>query len=200
MPADNPRAFGSGDRDADFSDRPAQRSLGRERPVGISILALLHIAGGIVLGIMQLVLLANLDKLEPLRTIGIPPVLLMIGIAFLALLGTAAGFGMWRGAKWGWWLGAFYYVYSMARNATALVAIAELADDAAGGSRGPGYYYVKHGGRILVHFLILLYFFKENVLGYFGLDDISKPRAISVLVGVCLAIIGIVNAIAWFSS
>jgi hypothetical protein len=183
------------------SSSAAHRGTGSDRPLGISILAVLHIVGGIILGVMQLVLLGKLNEIEaPLRSIGIPPVLLVIGVGFLALLGTAAGVGMWTGKKWGWWLGAFYYVYSITRNATALVTVAELANEIASDGRGPGYYYVKHTGRIAVSLLILLYFFKENVLHFFGLEDISKSKAISLMIGICVAISGLATAYAWLAS
>jgi hypothetical protein len=173
----------------------------RQRPLGISILAILHFGGGILLGALQFPLLANFDELQgPLRTVGLAPVLLVIGVGFLALLAIAAGVGMWLGRKWGWWLGTFYYVYAIARNAAALVTVANMADELAAGPHGPGYYYVKHAGRIVVHLLILLYFFKGNVLHYFGLEKLSKWKSISALVGVCLAIVGVFTVVAWFAS
>lgn len=168
----------------------------RQRPLGISILAILHLAGGVLLCALQIPLLAAVGELQdPLRAAGVPPILLVLGMLFLAVLGITAGVGMWLGKQWGWWFGAFYYVYGVARNAPALGTVAELADDLPEGARGPGYYYAKHGMRILVHLLILLYFFKGNVLAYFGLEEQSKWKAVSALVAACLAVAGVATAI-----
>jgi len=170
----------------------------RGRPVGIAVLAVLHFGGGILLGAMQLFMLPKLDEFEePLRSAGLSPLLLLIGITFLALLGIAAAIGMWFGRKWGWWLATFYYVYAMARNIWALVLIARLHDDLGNGGRGPEDYYFKHLGRIVVHALILVYFFRANVLSYFGLERLSKWTAMTVLVWACLVVCGMVAVIGW---
>jgi hypothetical protein len=171
------------------------------RPVGISILAVLHFIGGILLFGSQFLLFANLQAMEEsLRAIGIPPVLLIIGVMFLAVLAIASGVGMWMGAKWGWWLASFYYVYSIFRNGSALLTVVAMADQLEGGSRGPEYYMIKHGVRIIVHFLLFLYFFKGNVLEFFGLETLSKPKAIGVLVGICIAITAAISAIGLMSN
>lgn len=179
----------------DSADRPGAS---RQRPLGISILAILNFVGGILIGAMQLSVLTRLGDLqESLRVVGLSPILVVIGATFLAALGVAAGVGMWLGRTWGWWLGAFYNVYGIARNTSALITVARLADELDGGARGPGFYLVRHGGRIVIHALILLYFFKGNVLHYFGLDGLPKWKALSALVGACLMISGIVSTFAW---
>lgn len=171
------------------------------RPGGISILAVLHFIGGILLFGTQFLLFANLQAMEEsLHAIGIPPVLLIIGVMFLAVLAIASGVGMWMGAKWGWWLASFYYVYSIFREGSALPTVVAMANQLEGGSRGPEYYIIKHGVRIIVHFLLFLYFFKGNVLEFFGLETLSKPKAIGVLVGICIAITAAISAIGLVSS
>ena len=102
------------------------------RPVGVTILAVLQFIGGVGLFAVQFVLFANLQAAgEPLRAIGIPPVLLMVGIMFLSVLNIASAIGMW---------------------------------------------------------LILLYFFRGNVLEFFHLRNVNKAKAIGILVAICLAI------------
>jgi hypothetical protein len=84
---------------------------------------------------------------------------------FLAILAIASGVGMWTGAKWGWYLGSFYYMYSVIRCIFAIVNVYLLfdqlpADEVTAMSRGPAYHYFKFGGRAVIHALIFLYFFK----------------------------------------
>ena len=167
-----------------------------DRPVGVSILALLHLLGGIFFLGAQVLLIANLQAVEDsLRSIGVPPVLLIVGAMFLAILTIASGIGMWLGTKWGWWFAAFYYVYGIFRNGSALFTVITMADQLEGGSHGPEYYMVRHGGRIVIHFLLFLYFFKGNVLKFFGLEALSKAKAVSILVGLCVAITVGISAI-----
>lgn len=80
-------------------------------PRGVSILACLHLIGGVVLLGLQIFLALNMDQWSAnLNEVGIPPTLLIIGMMIIAVVGIAAGIGMWRGKAWGWWCGAFYYV------------------------------------------------------------------------------------------
>lgn len=159
------------------------------RPLGVSILAVLHFFGGIVLFGSQFYLFANLQSMEQsLRSIGVSPVLLVVSATFLAVLAIASGVGMWVGAKWGWWCALFYYVYSIIRNSSALLAVVAMADELEGGTRGPEYYMIRHGGRIIVSALLFLYFFKGNVLAFFDLETLSKPKAIGIVVGMGIAI------------
>ncbi len=51
-----------------------------------------------------------------------------------------------------------------------------MADQLEGDSRGPEYYMTKHGVRIIVHLLLFLYFFNGNVLAFFGMEALNKPR------------------------
>jgi hypothetical protein len=177
------------------------RGIPTSRPVGVSILAVLHLVGGVLLFGAQFLLFSNLEAMEdPLRSIGIPPVLLIIGVMFLAILAIASSVGMWMGTKWGWWLAAFYYVYSVFRNGSALFTVVAMADQLEGASRGPEYYMVKHGARIVIHILLFLYFFKGNVLEFFGLEALSKANAAGILVGVCIAITVAMSAIGMISN
>lgn len=173
----------------------------KDRPTGVTILAVLHLIGGVLLLFGQVVLLANLDRVsQGLDAVGIPPALLVMGVMLLAGIALVSGIGMWLGTRWGWWCAAFYYVYSVARHANAFVMVSDLADGLEGGSRGPGYYYAKFGGRVVIHLLLLLYFFKDNVVEYFEVQDQHKGKAIGILIGVTAAIFGIASGISALSS
>lgn len=148
----------------------------RTRPKVVSILAVLHILSGVAL----LVMIAGFGRqLGAIGSMwGTSPLFAQLSMLFLGVLTLAAGVGMWRGAAWGWWLAAFYYVYAIYRNANALLLISGMADQLVGEARGPGYYYVKHVGRVVTHSLVLFYLFRESVLAYFGLDQLAKGRAL----------------------
>ena len=180
----------------------------RKRPTGVSILAFLAILGAVVITIISaLAIFAVIqgdDRVrqasEAMAQIGIPPYFMAAGILFLLALGWASGIGMWIGAKWGWHLGAFWYAYAIARNIGALLTIygsAEMfeAEMSSSSSRGPEYYYIKHSGRLLISFLIYLYFFKDNVREYFGLENASKWNAVAAHFGICAALFIVGTAI-----
>ncbi|MEQ8788655.1 MAG: hypothetical protein RIC55_20260 [Pirellulaceae bacterium] len=186
MMNDNPYRSPTAETPPPNSDR---QRITVNRPIGVTILAVLHLLGGALLFVSQFLLLANLDTLdESFQAIGISPVLVLGGLMLLACLATASGVGMWIGAKWGWWLASFYYVYSVFRNASAMMTIVAMTNSLAAIGLGPEEYLLKHAGRMLIHFLLLLYFFKSNVLYYFGLEQFNKAKAIGILVGICLGI------------
>lgn len=180
----------------------------RKRPVGIVVLSVLHITGGILGGLIVLALMIRFagDKElnRALDESGIPPALLIVGIIVLFSLAIASGFGMWRGAKWGWYLGSFYYLYGIARNLNALLMVVMLmsqlpAEELDAGGRGPGYYLVKHGVRSIIYLLIYLYFFKSNVRAFFDLSEQKKWKPVVVEVAICAVFWSISSLIAFLS-
>jgi hypothetical protein len=178
------------------------------RPIGITILSILHGLGGVVLVIVTLTLLNAVgddERFEKmLAQIGIPAPLLVAGILYLAVLATASAVGMWMGAKWGWHLGAFYYVYSIVRNTAAIIQVNGLYDafamePSAQMTHGAGYYYAKFGVRAFISVLIYLYFYKQNVRAYFGLEHHRKWPAIAIHLFLCIDIMLAVTAWSKFS-
>jgi hypothetical protein len=160
-----------------------------DRPIGVSILAVLHLIGGVVLLGAQVVLLGKLDEVSAIMDeVGIPPAALVFALLLLTGIVLASGIGMWLGARWGWWCAAFYYVYSVARSINALFSISDFADVLESESRGPGYYYFKFSVGAFIHALLLLYFFKSNVIEYFDMEDVHKGKAIGILVAATAAV------------
>jgi hypothetical protein len=106
-----------------LSDRARQRSA--QRPFGLLVLAVLHVVGGIVLIVLLalygITLRAAVAALEnPLAELTLKPFILFFVLALIAGLTLSIGFGYWFRAKWSWWLGNFYYLFSF-------VLIANLA-------------------------------------------------------------------------
>lgn len=132
---------------------------------------------------------------ESLREVGMSPIMVLVGFTFLAVLALGSGVGMWLGTKWGWWLSTFYYMYSVFRNACALWMVISIGDQLQGEPRGIEYHMIKHGGRVVVHSLLFLYFFKGNVLEYFDVTSLRKWKAVGILIGICIALI-VANSVA----
>lgn len=151
-----------------------------KRPAGITILALLYFVGGIVILGLQVVfhrqLAAGFDS------IGVSATVAYLGVLFLAAIGIAAGIGMWLGKGWGWWLGAFYLTYSVARSISALLSLPGLIELHGEPSGGAWRYYFKFGGRVVVHSLICWYFFTPKVEEYFRATEFSRKKRLTGLV------------------
>ena len=172
----------------------------KDRPTGVTILSVLHWIGGALLLAGQVMLLTSLVRVSPaLDAIGIPPALLVMSIMLLAGIALASSVGMWIGTRWGWWCAAFYYVYGVARNTNALVLISDFADER-GGAQSSDDYYAKFGGRVIAYLLLLLYFFKDNVLEYFEMPNLNKGKALGILILVTAVIFGVSSGISVLSS
>ena len=169
---------------------------GLERPLGISILAVLHFIGGVLLSIAAVYGVMNSGDprfAEALATIGVSPLLVLLAVLLLIVLSVASAIGMWIGARWGWYLGSFYYSYAIVRNILALVTIGILADsipdaDPARPLTGPGGYFAKYSIRLVISLLIYLYFFNANIRSYFRLETVSKWPAVLIQAAICIAI------------
>ncbi len=160
----------------------------RKRPIGVSILAVLYIIGGI--GVLGIQLFMGGALAQAFNLIGISSISAVISILFLGILGIAAGIGMWSGKKWGWWLGAFYLMYSVERNINALIIIPCLVEQFGTPESGLVKYYIKHGGRIILHSLLVLYFFKSNVEAYFQVDNLNAWKRFFKLAGATVIAFG----------
>ncbi|MFZ3172454.1 MAG: hypothetical protein WA118_10815 [Carboxydocellales bacterium] len=164
-----------------------------QRPTGISILAAFNFLGGIGLLIVQAIYGSSFGEVS--EGIGISSWILIISLLFLAITGILSGVGMWKGSKWGWWLGSFYYGYGILRNTNALIVVLSVGDEMGlEGDRGVEYYIAKYSVRIAFYMLLFLYFFKDNVLEFFDLSCLPKLRSAGIIAAV-IAALGVVSYI-----
>lgn len=157
----------------------------RRRPLGISILAVLHI----LVGAGQFGAIASLGALGLHRaSLGMPGLFLLMTVVSIVVLGSVwlgSGVGMWSGAKWGWWTGAFCHASGVLRKGATVVIFLLTS-----GPQGPmGFLLVGTAFSLLIQALLMLYFFKANVLEFFGLEGVAKLKAVGFLFGVSLAIL-----------
>ena len=161
------------------ADRP------RRRPIGISILAVLHFAGSLALGALWIWLCTLDDTEQWLFEKGLSLAAFMAIGAVCTVLGIATGIGMWRGAKWAWWLASFYYFSILFGNLCQLLLILPLKarllelDEI-------GLEATRHGLRAFILLLFVAYLFRTHVLEYFGLASIRKLKAIAILFGMTI--------------
>ncbi len=164
-----------------------------DRPMGISLLALLLGIGGAVGLLFQLV---NFNKLSNLEgEMGILSILLQISLAIIGLTGISAAAGMWTGKRWGWWLALFYAAYAVCRNGNALLTLytsfgglPEIADQL-------GSHYFKFGWRMVWNGLLLIYLCRESVTLYFENQTLNKWLALAKVFGISILILLLMLAI-----
>jgi hypothetical protein len=159
------------------------------RPLGVAILAILHGLAGIALGAMLVVLIANAsENLEWFDQKGFPFAWFSAFSAVFVLLALASGIGMWRGAKWSWWLAAFYYFFMLFSDICQLLLMTPLKV-ATEDYDGALVIIVRQGLGAVICFALLRYLFNANVLRYFGLSALRKLRALGILFGLTLVLI-----------
>ena len=119
---------------------------------------------------------------EAIGELGVYPPLLISAMLLVAGIMLGASVGMWRGDRWGWWLGAFIQVFGVVRNLPTLVMIPGMEDPLGEQSEAFEMLIVRVIGRSVISLLLILYFFKANVLAYFGLEDVNRAMALVALV------------------
>lgn len=86
--------------------------MAKSRPTGITVLSILYILGGILLligGIASAALPGLLSSSTALSGAGaatLKNIASLLGITFIivGIISFVIAYGLWKGAKWGWWL------------------------------------------------------------------------------------------------
>jgi hypothetical protein len=157
------------------------------RPVGIWILSGLHVLVGVLF-------LAAAIAFQVAAAIGVEdatgPIeadwVLTSLFCALAAYAIISGVGLWRGARWGWWLSAFYWV-GMAMNwiGEGSATIWKMRHD---DPRLLATLVAIVLVRLVFHFFLVLYHFKHTVRSFFGLHSLRMVRTIAILAGIGIAI------------
>lgn len=157
-----------------------------DRPLGVSILAILLVIGGVILLGTQLLAFSKLNEASSL--IGVSSYFFQAAIGFLGLIGISAAVGMWLGKKWGWWLALFYFAYAVTRNVNVLFSISSIADQYGVPTEQMTTNYIKYGIRILWNCFLLFYLCRETASTYFKTFDVNKWKSLSIVFGICIAL------------
>lgn len=163
-----------------------------ERPLGVSISAILLIFNGALLLVTQLLTLNALNEASTL--LGMCRGMFQGFIALLGLAGTAAGIGMLFGKKWAWWLALFYFTYETMRYACAILSIPDISPALGGVQLSPAFYYIKYGMRIIWNLFFSLFMCRSTVTSFFQTSEINKWRACTAL----FFINGVMVGIGWW--
>jgi hypothetical protein len=156
------------------------------RPLGITILALLHGFGSLALAALFVFGLyaSRNEEWFAQRGLTFASFLILGTIAFA--LGLASGVGMWIGANWGWWLATWYWFFmAIGSGVTLPISLVRL--------RSLGIEFavvavVKNVLGLCFQVLLVVYFFRRNVLRFFGLESFGKLKALGILIAVSLFI------------
>ncbi|WP_018757747.1 hypothetical protein [Paenibacillus terrigena] len=151
-----------------------------DRPLGVSLLAVILMIGGITTLVMQIMAWNTLNDASTM--FGVSSHFLQGAIAFLGLLGCAAAVGLWIGKSWGWWLALLYFAYAVTRNMTVILSISNLADQFNVSGQETGSYYLKYGVRMLWNGCLMYYLCRgEMVLSYLQTERTNKWKALGIV-------------------
>lgn len=158
----------------------------KERPFGISTLAVLFVIGtlaGLATFTYQLYQIQQATGIN-----GIGSVWYIADTLRLFAWAMAAAFGLWLGKGWGWWLSALLLLHSIFSSISGVVSIWTTAGSLVLESPELSILSLKMIGRSIVSALFLGYFFRRHVLAYFGLDTSGRPIRVIIVLAVTLII------------
>ncbi len=128
-----------------------------ERPLGVTILAVLAFLGGILLILVGILAAALGAAFATAMIHGVPgfPAFLAAALGIALIVGGVIeliiGWGLWKGAGWAWWLTVIFTALGL------LIAIASLVSGNVGSVVS-----------LIIDGIILYYFFKPHVKAFFG--------------------------------
>jgi hypothetical protein len=153
------------------------------RPIGVWIVAGLHLATGALF--LSLSLLIGLGPRFGLEFSRFPYYWLVLAIcSTMAVLALATGIGLWLGHKWGWWLTSTYHVWGLVGGVSGLIFLAPQLQqaDVADVTR----VLLKEAFALAVHAAMLWYLLRFKVLGFFRLQALHRGKALAILLPIAV--------------
>ncbi|MFA5793703.1 MAG: hypothetical protein WC980_01340 [Candidatus Brocadiia bacterium] len=109
------------------------------------------------------------------------PSIILLAYAYIAgLLSLVSTIGVWRAKKWGWWTGALYFIFLVIINISLFIPLPGFIGMFSQSPLGISF-YIERVCWGLFSALIFLAFFKDNVLEYFGFQQLPKTKVIAIL-------------------
>jgi len=148
------------------------------RPIGVAILSILTGILGLLLLAAFVVLVVNWrENNEFALNQRIAPSLFWLLIGQSVVMAFVASVGMWRGAKWGWWIACCGMVLFVINN-VALAVMANLSDGAPSVSTFTSVDSLKYVVRGIVFAMVLAYWLRTRVRKYFRVEKTSRMKAV----------------------
>ncbi|MCB7130187.1 MAG: hypothetical protein J3T61_11690, partial [Candidatus Brocadiales bacterium] len=175
---DNPYRTGA----ADSSVVDAESLSASDRPVGIVLLALVHLVSGLYIAGQRWFMLVNIYSTSPGSiTMSASYKVMLFGEVLIVVVAITSAVGLFVGAKWGWWLAAFHWTWRIAREVLIPLSALILTGLSNNAETEVTLDFAEMFVPVILQSLLLLYLFKENVLEFFRFDSLSKPWAIAAL-------------------
>lgn len=181
---------------AETAVQEQDRTIRGKRPVGVSILAVLHLLLGLLL-VLVLVLLGIVAVqfgLPPTQTTEIVVGLAFIGLAMIVFTGSAVG--LWLGTPWGWWLASFTHAWSIVASISTIF-LAFALQPARGEFGLPAIFM--HAFYAVLSGLALGYLFRTNVRRYCAADSRSTSGVLATLFGAAIVLVGVTTLGTWLA-
>lgn len=159
---------------------PGNTSVVRKRPIGTVLLAMLLCLTGLWVAWQRFFPLIEVySTAEGPVAMSASFKAALIEDGLYTTTSVVAALGLLLGAQWGWWLGAFHWTWRLGRY-----VILPAVTNAIGMPVAIEFDVSAVAGQFLFCCLLLLYMFKRNILGYFGLGSINKSVAlVGLLIG-----------------
>ena len=180
-----------------FAPRRRPRQLvALERPTAVTVIAVLQL---LFIPLQMLLTLGTSTDLivDRLQQVGLSPGI-VLGVVFASwTLGMASALGMWSGARWGWWSGAFFYASSLLHTLLGLVYLGVLAQRNLLDHRLLTINALWLVVRIPVMALILILFFSDDFLAYFACRSERKHGAAAGIAAAAVAAVAAEIGVLW---
>ncbi|MDC0936177.1 hypothetical protein OAS39_07805 [Pirellulales bacterium] len=157
------------------------------RPLGIAFVALLGLVNGAWTAGQHLLTLADVYS-SPDDSVSMSNAFTvnLIGDLFFSSVAIFAFVGLILGAKWGWWMGAFFWTWRVCNLAFFSDSTSVVGNQPAVTS---GYAELLVG--LTAIGLLLAYLYRKTVLEYFRLSHFFRPYLIVGISGILLSIAGV---------
>jgi hypothetical protein len=155
-----------------------------QRPVGVTILAVLSLLGAIFGAIAVVLALVGATVIQSVQVnlagVGMLAGLMVGGLALLVVLYFAMGIGLLKGQRWGWWAAVFAYSHVIWER--LFLMIASIIEPNTLG-------IVKGAIGVLVTPLFIVYLCRLRVRSFCNIADAHVGKSLGIAFGITLVVV-----------